>query len=416
MKKLLLVDDDAVILRSYRDRLSAHGFQVNTASDGASAKKILGSARPDLVVLDLMMPDISGVDVLKFIRGEPRLADLPVIVLTNSYLNQLGREAATIGIQGAMLKAQCSPSVLMSEIDALLARKPAAAEKAPPAPAAPPSSPAPAAQWPATKVPAPVAPSQDTDPASKAGARLLEHGTAFATDLRKLFQAVAHAPANNDQQKLHLQDFYRKVHFLTATAGATPYKHIAQMSAVFEALLYELIDKPSRINPSVLRTLASLVDSTELLFQQARESRSTVARSARVLVVDDDPIANRLAVTALKQAELNPRSTEDSLEALKLLQQERFDVVLLDIEMPGLDGLELCKRLRTMPAYAKTPVVYVTIHADFQTRARSTLAGADDLIAKPILPIELAAKVLMHLLKADILPTAPAPPRVGPSR
>ena len=117
MKRLLLVDDDAIVMRSYRDRLSAHGFQVNTAADGAAAIAILRAARPDLVVLDLMMPNLSGVEVLKFIRSQPKLAATPVVVLTNVYMNDLGRQATAIGIEKALLKAQCSPSVLMSVID-----------------------------------------------------------------------------------------------------------------------------------------------------------------------------------------------------------------------------------------------------------------------------------------------------------
>ena len=72
-----------------------------------------------------------------------------------------------------------------------------------------------------------------------------------------------------------------------------------------------------------------------------------------------------------------------------------------DVEMPVLNGFELCERLRAVPSYEKTPVIFVTIHSDFESRAKSSLSGGDDLIAKPILPMELAAKVVMHLLKSQ---------------
>jgi CheY-like chemotaxis protein len=109
MKRVLLVDDDAVVIRSYRDRLSAHGIQVNTASNAATAMSILRSAKPDLVVLDLMMPEVSGVEVLKFVRSEERLAKTPVVVLSSDHRDDLGRHAARIGVEKAFLKAQCSP-------------------------------------------------------------------------------------------------------------------------------------------------------------------------------------------------------------------------------------------------------------------------------------------------------------------
>ena len=428
MKRLLLVDDDAVVIRSYRARLSAHGFQVNTAASGTAAIAFLRAAKPDLVVLDLMMPDLSGVDVLKFIRSQPRLAATPVVVLTNAYLNDLGRQAATIGIEKAFLKADCSPQVLMAGIDEILENQ------------APPSEPAQTADAPATsrgaaapgppstnrpvesktpsglqvqrsETPPPAqlshpeppaeAASAKTEPRSQAARELLSQAPTICADLRKHFQGLARAPRNGPEQQACLQAFYREVHSLAAAAGQTEYPRLTQTAAVFEALLYVLIGDLASRSPSVVRTLANLVDFVELLFRNAGESHQGTPLSTQVLLVEDDPVSNHLAVAALRQAQLNPRSTEDPLVAWQWVHQERFDLVLLDIEMPGLDGFQLCERLRRVPGYEKTPVIFVTIHSDFESRAKSSLSGGDDLIAKPILPMELAAKVVMHLLKSQ---------------
>src|SRR5262245_54207726 len=99
MKRLLLVDDDAVLTRAYRDWLSKHGFQVNTVGSGAGAVAFLESAKPDLMVLDLMMPEVTGVDVLKFVRGQSRLAKTPVVVLAQELQSDLAQHAARLGIQ-----------------------------------------------------------------------------------------------------------------------------------------------------------------------------------------------------------------------------------------------------------------------------------------------------------------------------
>jgi CheY-like chemotaxis protein len=237
--------------------------------------------------------------------------------------------------------------------------------------------------------------------AAEPGKELLTHAPTICADLRKHFQALARAPRNEPQQKEELEAFYRKVHFLAATSGATEYARLTQTAAVFEALLYVLIGDPRGLSPSVLRTLANLVDFVELLLRNAGESRPGAPLSTQVLLVDDDPVSNQLAVSALRQAQLNPRSTQDPLVAWQWVHQEQFDLVLLDIEMPGLDGFQLCERLRRVPGYGKTPVIFVTIHSDFESRAKSSLSGGDDLIAKPILPMELAAKVMMHLLKSQ---------------
>jgi CheY-like chemotaxis protein len=87
------------------------------------------------------------------------------------------------------------------------------------------------------------------------------------------------------------------------------------------------------------------------------------------------------------------------LTALKWLQETRFDLVLLDIKMPGMDGFELCRRLRLLPGYEKTPVIYLTSHSDFENRARSVLDGGNELIAKPVLPLELVVKAVALLLR-----------------
>jgi CheY-like chemotaxis protein len=88
---------------------------------------------------------------------------------------------------------------------------------------------------------------------------------------------------------------------------------------------------------------------------------------------------------------------------LQWLKERRFDLVLLDIEMAGMDGFELCRRLRTLPGYQKTPVIYVTSHSDFENRAKSVLSGGDDLISKPVFPMELAVKAVTLLLKRRIV-------------
>src|SRR5437879_4310627 len=120
MKRILFVDDDQLVVRIYKEALTRQGFYVAPVHDGLSATKALRDSRPDLMVLDLMMPKLSGVDVLKFVRSQPELSAMPVIVLSNSYLDDMAREAATGGAQRALLKVRCTPSILISVIRELL--------------------------------------------------------------------------------------------------------------------------------------------------------------------------------------------------------------------------------------------------------------------------------------------------------
>jgi DNA-binding response OmpR family regulator len=403
MKRILLVDDDAVVIRSYRDRLSAHGFQVNTASNAAMALSILRSAKPDLVVLDLMMPEVCGVEVLKFIRSEERLAQTPVVVLSNDCRDDLARHAARIGIEKAFLKAQCSPSVLMAAIDEILQPDLAAAGQPEPVADTAASLRALSADG------GPLAATDQRDqlgveePAVEGGHNLLADVPALRAGLRELFQLLAREPRPGPEQDDRLQDLFCKVHFLAGEAGRTEFAQLAQTTAVFDALLQALMENPTRLGPPMLRTLGNLVDLVGLLLQLACDSLLRAPLSARVLVVNDDLMANRMVVAALRQAQLDVCSTEEPLAAWQWINGEHFDLVLLDIETSVLNGFELCKRLRMVPGYEKTPVILVSSRDDVDSRARSTLSGADDLLAKPFLPQELAARVVMHLVRRQML-------------
>ena len=98
------------------------------------------------------------------------------------------------------------------------------------------------------------------------------------------------------------------------------------------------------------------------------------------------------------------KGVEDPNEALKLLTDKPFDLVFLDVDMPGMTGFELCAKLRKMPQHKKTPVLFVTALSDFDSRTSSTMAGGNDFIAKPFLFIELTVKALMHIFRGKLQP------------
>ena len=130
MKTILLVEDDAVVIHAYREKFLREGFNVETAQDGLAAMKTLRAMKPDAVILDLLMPRLNGVDVLKFIRAEANLKSIPVIILSNACMSDLADEAAKIGADLALLKSGCTPSQLVVAINNLLGGKPVELEHA----------------------------------------------------------------------------------------------------------------------------------------------------------------------------------------------------------------------------------------------------------------------------------------------
>ncbi|HVV74142.1 MAG TPA: response regulator, partial [Verrucomicrobiae bacterium] len=120
---------------------------------------------------------------------------------------------------------------------------------------------------------------------------------------------------------------------------------------------------------------------------------------SQVLVVDDEAISRRAVTYALEKAKLKAVSVEDPQVAYQLLSEKPFDLIFLDVDMPGMNGFELCAKLRSLPAHKKTPVVFVTGLNDLESRANSMVSGGNDFIAKPFLFIELAVKALVFVMR-----------------
>ncbi|MFZ0827599.1 MAG: response regulator [Verrucomicrobiia bacterium] len=123
MKTIFLVEDDAVVVQVYRAKFLREGFGVEVAGDGLVALKMLLTVKPDIVILDLMMPKLNGVDVLKYIRSTPELKATPVVILSNAHMTSLAQEAAAIGAEKALLKSSCTPGQLLEVINSLLSGK-----------------------------------------------------------------------------------------------------------------------------------------------------------------------------------------------------------------------------------------------------------------------------------------------------
>lgn len=112
-----------------------------------------------------------------------------------------------------------------------------------------------------------------------------------------------------------------------------------------------------------------------------------------ILVVDDEPPILDLVRFTLEDAEVRVVEASDGVEALALARRLRPDLILLDVHMPRLDGLEACRQIRRDPALAQTPIVMLTAAGQEADRARGREAGADEYLTKPFSPLALLALV-----------------------
>jgi len=403
MKKILIIEDDELVGNIYRKKLLAEGFNVDLARDGEAGMEALRSFRPDVVILDLVLPKMTGVEVIKQIRSEPDFRDLPVIVFSNTYLTNQVQEAWKAGATKCLSKANCTSKQVLEALRSALGLNGATTAAPPPRADAP--APASAAAVQATHASSRT-PSSDPDAEFQAGLRksLIEGLPALLAHLRLVLQRLVRA--DNEAARLkQLSEMYQRIRALTGNAGFADMSQIARMSDALEALLKELYEKPKTFNASTLRTVASAIDFLGVLFERGYLPEDPGAAPPKVLVVDDDVISRRAVIYALEKAKLKSVSVEDPAAAYDLVAENRFDLIVLDVDMPGMNGFELCMKLRQLPAHKKTPVVFVTGLTDFESRTNSMMSGGNDCIAKPFLFIELAVKALGYVLRGRL----PAP-------
>jgi CheY-like chemotaxis protein len=129
-----------------------------------------------------------------------------------------------------------------------------------------------------------------------------------------------------------------------------------------------------------------------------------MSTGAIVLVIDDNPVNLKLAAEVLSADGHTVIRAEDAEQALSLLETQMPDLVLTDIALPGMDGLELTRRLKADPRYRHLPVVALTASAMKGDEARVLEAGCDAYIAKPIDTRTLSAQIVRLLGAAPTTP------------
>jgi two-component system phosphate regulon response regulator PhoB len=128
----------------------------------------------------------------------------------------------------------------------------------------------------------------------------------------------------------------------------------------------------------------------------------------RVLIVEDEPDIRDLLVFHLEREGYQVTRSRSGAEALRLVQASPPDLVLLDLMLPEIDGLEVCRRLRRDPATQAIPIVMLTARGDEVDRVLGLEMGADDYVVKPFSPRELVARIRAVLRRARPSPgTAP---------
>ncbi|MBI5418104.1 response regulator [Candidatus Poribacteria bacterium] len=118
-----------------------------------------------------------------------------------------------------------------------------------------------------------------------------------------------------------------------------------------------------------------------------------MSKKDKVLVVDDDPDIRELLSQSLSSELFDVLLSENGEEALNMVDQDKPDLIILDIMMPGIDGLEVCRRLKENPQTNTIPVLMLTAKSGVGDKIEGFVTGAEEYIAKPFDPMNVEARV-----------------------
>lgn len=119
---ILLIEDDSLLLKMYKTKLEKEGFQVLAAEDGQKGLKMALEEKVDFILLDIMMPKISGLDLLTKLRQNPKGKNIPVIVLSNLAQPEKSKKALDLGAKEFLVKANFTPSQVVAKVKQYLGK------------------------------------------------------------------------------------------------------------------------------------------------------------------------------------------------------------------------------------------------------------------------------------------------------
>jgi CheY-like chemotaxis protein len=174
---------------------------------------------------------------------------------------------------------------------------------------------------------------------------------------------------------------------------------IAQSLAI---LVQELYQYPEQIGSDVLTTVVQSLEFLTTAVKIRDLHLLRVPARSSVCIVDDDPATCECLLMAMETVEMHADAFGDPAKALCELSNGARDLIVLDVQMPGMDGFELCTEVRQQEHHRSTPVLFVTGQTEPEIRSRAALSGGNDFMTKPFMLCELGLKALVMAAKAQL--------------
>jgi two-component system, cell cycle response regulator len=204
-------------------------------------------------------------------------------------------------------------------------------------------------------------------------------------------ELIALTSASSSETEGARERALRQLHRMVGLAGTLGFMRVSEEAGRLEDELVTNVPNRGAVESGLARLRRAF---TEDLSEPASTTRvSPARRPLHVLVVEDDPIQRNVVAAYLRRAGFNVTDVDRGDRVEATVMEVRPDIILLDLDLPGIDGHEVCRRLKANSAVASTPVVFISAENDLNDRIAALSLGADDFLLKPIDPHELLLRL-----------------------
>ncbi len=401
--KFLVVDDDLISRQAMSLALKKTFGQPDLAMDGETALAQAAQQAYDVIFLDVQLPGMDGFELCTIIHDTAINRNTPVVFVTGQSDFDARAKSALSGGNDLMgkpfLTFEITVKALTLALQGRLVQKPRQRSEqgkvnvdslARVTGSSPPVS--------SSAITALSMLATETDDFIAA---FLARASTHIGPLRNLCQKILQTPDEETRQNM-LADAFLRINSLISRDGPEVMHPAYQTCAALEGLFKKMLQDLKHSTPSALATMTTAVDLLADLCVPGLKTDLATNPPFQILVVDDDLVARRVIVGTLQTVFSRPENVENGEMALALAREKPFDVIFLDVQMPGMDGFEVCSKIRDTIPNRTTPVVFVTGHGDVQTRARMSGIGGNDLMGKPFLTAEIIVKALTFALRGRL--------------
>jgi CheY-like chemotaxis protein len=212
-------------------------------------------------------------------------------------------------------------------------------------------------------------------------------------------QLLAVTPEHDEATRQEVfGELYVGLHSLTEDAERASLKAVHQLASATMKLVRKVLEKPSAFTPSVFNAIGMAIQLLESL-ASGNADVDPVMDGVRMLVVDDDAFSRRAIANAVQLQFGKPKTADSGERAIELAAGKAFDVIFLDVLMPGIDGFAACAKIRETSENSSTPIVFITSLSDTASREKALSCGGSGFITKPVLPAEVSLQALTFVFR-----------------